>query len=331
MMKKDKKIFARERHYCPYSKNTTCDGWGCGEDCIFHPDFMDEPDCDVCHFNKKNRDFEKRKLRFQQYWEADDKPFIMKKIPENINPARFAMSGTRTEELPECPYVEDVVCECIEQGLCNGECKYHPDYEEYEYEEEIEKYLTAYDEGYQQGYKKAYIAAMEEADEWLEDENEDFDGYGVGSLDDWDEPTFPPDFSNNYDRNNGLKEYHPCERVRNYVSGLSPCVDCDYDECPVPDGDDNLFESIEEAYDCGFSQGLDCGYIEGYKDGFMEEQPQIEDADIEEMIKETEEIRSPYKDANNFYVMGYKDCFLGDAPKITDAELDRCLENKSGE
>lgn len=187
-MKKDKKIFARERHYCPYSKNTTCDGWGCGEDCMFHPDFEDdyEPDCDVCHFNKKNRYFEKRKLRFQR------------------------------------------------------------------------------------------------------------------------------------------------QKARNYVSGLSPCVDCDCDKCPVPDGDDNSFESMEEAYDCGFSQGLDCGYIEGYKDGFMEEQPQIENDDIREMIEETEEIRNPYKDANEFYVMGYKDCFWGEPPKIKDDELGRYLENKSG-
>ncbi len=298
-MKRDKKIFARERHYCPYSKNTTCDGWGCGEDCIFHPDFIDEPDCGACHFNKKNRDFEKKKLRFQQYWEADDKPFIMKKVPAGENPEKFAKYGTKTEELPECPYVEDIVCECIEQGLCDGGCIYHPNYEEYEDEEEIEKYLNAYNEGYQQGYKKGCITAMEETDKWLEDEDDE-------------------DF-----------EKHPCERVRNYVSGLSPCVDCDCDECPVSD-DDNSFKSIEEAYDCGFSQGLACGYIEGYKDGFMEEQPQIEDDDIKQLIEETEEIRSPYKEANNFYVMGYKDCFLGEAPKITDDELDRCLENKAG-
>lgn len=276
-MKNDKKIFARERHYCPYSKNTTCDGWGCGEDCIFHPDFIDKPDCDICHFNKKNRGFEKKNLVFQEYWEADDKPCIMKKIPENINPARFAMSDTKTEELPECPYAQDLVCECIEQGLCDGSCRYHPDYEEYddkemEIEEEIEKCLKAYNQGYHQGYKKGYIAAIEYEnccdnddccdhngcencardcpfDEPTEEDTEFESQYGMqktlkdldASTTSWEDLDFLPplDFSrlrvDGYNWNDDLKKYHPCDRVRNFTNGVSTCVDCDKEICPIFD------------------------------------------------------------------------------------------------
>lgn len=42
-MRKEEKIFAREEHFCPYNKCTTCSGWGCeGEKCEFHPDYEDE-------------------------------------------------------------------------------------------------------------------------------------------------------------------------------------------------------------------------------------------------------------------------------------------------
>lgn len=212
-MRKNKKIFVRERHYCPYSKNTMCSGWGCGEDCMFHPDFTDEPDCNDCHFNKKNRSFEKKKLRFQEYWEADDKPCIMKKIPEGVNPERFAMSNTKTEELPECPYAEDLVCECIEQGLCDRSCRYHPYYEEYE-------------------------------------DGEDF-------------------------------ENHPCERVRNFMKGIGPCVDCDKEFCPVPDDYDTPMVSMQEA-----ARNAEDHYLMGYKDGFLQEEPMVEDDEIRDMLEQ---------------------------------------------
>ena len=41
-MRKEEKIFAREEHFCPYSKNATCSGWDCGTDCPIHPDYEDE-------------------------------------------------------------------------------------------------------------------------------------------------------------------------------------------------------------------------------------------------------------------------------------------------
>lgn len=77
-MRKEEKIFAREEHFCPYSKNASCSGWGwgCGEDCPIHPDYEDEGySCDYDEDEEYEDEIDKVLAECDSFREAYDLGF----------------------------------------------------------------------------------------------------------------------------------------------------------------------------------------------------------------------------------------------------------------
>jgi len=155
----------------------------------------------------------------------------------------------------------------------------------------------AYDSGWQQGYKKGYIAAMEEADEWVDEEDEeDFEPI------EWKLPDTPTV---------SLKTYGISEEEH-------PCVGCDCECCPVCDFEEENLEEIEALYQAGelepdtakayemgknygFEQGMkelsiasEENYLEGYKDALLGEPCFIEDEEIEKILEDIKERKKDY-------------------------------------
>ncbi len=72
------------------------------------------------------------------------------------------------------------------------------------------------------------------------------------------------------------------------IPSKTSCVDCKQGECPIP-AVLRQVESVEEAYDLGYSEGLDMGYCDGYEDGIRHIPPTVADDDLEALYEDFSE------------------------------------------
>ena len=191
--------------------------------------------------------------------------------------------GYDVSEHRDCPYKEGLKCFLAD---CE-DCPIHPDYES---EEDIETFDSVYDEGWQQGwqqgFKKGYIAAMEEADEWVDEEDEEDFKPLTWEI---EEPYCC------YDK--GLAE--GSSRVEeSYIEGYKACFlgeePCIYDE--------DLEALLEQEGSFEGDTSYENGYIQGYKDCLVELKPAVTNADLDALIErcdlekeEEEEEKELYK------------------------------------
>lgn len=203
--------------------------------------------------------------------------------------------GYDVSEQRDCPYKEGLKCFLAD---CE-DCPIHPDYES---EEDIETFDSVYAEGWQQGFKKGYIQAMEEADEWVDEE---------------DEEDFKP---------------LTWELEEPYTSYKKDDIGL-YEEL-YQQGE--LEKSVAKAYEIGKYNGYEQGmkelsiaseenYIEGYKDCFLGEEPCIYDEELEELLEQECSFEGDTSYENG-YIQGYKDCLVELKPAITNEDLDALIE-----
>lgn len=214
--------------------------------------------------------------------------------------------GYDVSEQRDCPYKEGLKCFLAD---CE-DCPIHPDYES---EEDIETFDSVYAEGWQQGFKKGYIQAMEEADEWVDEDEEDRNSFDLEGLKDT-----PYTLDKPIDWQSEKEPHTPYNEdiyEKLYQSGdLEPSVAKAYEM------------GKNYAYDLGLAQGLqevEDYYILGYKDCFLGEEPMIFDEELKDLLETEDDDYSTYEDG---YIQGYKDCLVELKPAVTNSDLDALIE-----
>ena len=167
-----------------------------------------------------------------------------------------------------CPYNKNASCS---GWSCGTDCPIHPDYED-EYDSELEKELDeAYSAGWNQGYKKGYIAAMEDEDNWVEDEDEEYCDCDCCTREcpfadeediDWED--YIEENDDIYEKLFQLGELEP-EVAKAYEKGKN------------------------YGYNIGLAEGSSAAeenYALGYKDCLLGEKPCIYDEELEELLEQ---------------------------------------------